>query len=220
MAHVPDRQVASPLGSKGQGIQDCPHAVASMSCTQELPQAWYPVAHVNPHLVPSQDAWEAPAGTGQTTQDGPQPVTSFAAKQKPLQGWVPVGQEPAQLTFAAMQTPSQSTLGAGHLPPHDFPSQVALPPCGTAHAVHAVPQLLMSSLRTQLPPHACSPDGQTTATGIETLGLAGGTTTFPPLPSNSPPPTTRGPSLPMLLSPLSPSSPLVWENGTSKVWLP
>lgn len=183
MAQVPDRQVASPLGSNGHATQDGPQAVASLSCAHKLPQAWYPVAQVNPHLVPSQVACEAPAGTGQTAQEGPQPVTSFATKQKPLQRLVPVGQEPAQLTFGAMQTPSQSTFGAGQVPPHDFPSQVALPPFGTVHAVQAVPQLLGSSSRTQLPPHACSPFGQVAATGKSTPESTDGTTTVAPVSS-------------------------------------
>jgi hypothetical protein len=83
---------------------------------------------VNPHFVPSQEACEAPAGTGQTVHVVPQPVTSLAAKQNPPQACVPVGQTPAQLTVLSMQEPLQRIFAAGQAPPHDVPSQVAVPP--------------------------------------------------------------------------------------------
>jgi hypothetical protein len=42
----------------------------------------------------------------------------------------------------------------GQLPPHDVPSQVAVPPVGTAHGVHDVPQVATSVLLAQVDPHA------------------------------------------------------------------
>lgn len=66
-----------------------------------------------------------------------------------------MGQVPAQAAVSAMQTPLQRTFGTGQVPPHEVPSQVAVPPWGTAQAVQALPQLCGSAFPAQLPPHVC-----------------------------------------------------------------
>src|SRR5262249_30310195 len=44
-AHIPDTQVAVPCGSPGQFMHMAPHALASSSRAQVLPQAWRPDMH-------------------------------------------------------------------------------------------------------------------------------------------------------------------------------
>jgi hypothetical protein len=163
MEQPPATQAATPLRSAGHAVQEAPQADGSSRRAQAPPQAWNPVLHTNPHLVPSQVACDAPVGTEHTMHDGPQPVTSETARQKPLQACVPVGQSKEQLVPGATQVPLHRVFPVGHLPPHEVPSQVAEPFCGTGHGEQAGPQLLGSSFRTHFPPHECWPDSQTAA---------------------------------------------------------
>jgi hypothetical protein len=53
-----------------------------------------------------------------------------------------------------MHKPKHSFCPAGQLPLHDVPSQLAVPPVGTEHAVHEAPQVATSVLLAQVDPHA------------------------------------------------------------------
>jgi hypothetical protein len=174
---APATQAATPFGSDGHAVHEAPQAAALSSCAQVVPHAWKPVLHTNPHFVPSHVACDAPGGTGHTVHDGPQPVTSPIDRHSPLQACVPVGHSPEQGVPCATHAPLHKVFPAGHEPPHEVPSQVAVPPCGTGQGVHALPQLLVSSFRTQIPPHRCCPDGQA---GV--MGTSGGASTRPPAP--------------------------------------
>jgi hypothetical protein len=99
---------------------------------------------------------QAPApfetGAGQAVQRVPHVAAAVSDEQMPLQLWVPVGHVPLHARLAAMQAPAQSCWPDGHVEPHERPSQVALPPVGTGHAVHdVVPQLEVRALLTQAP---------------------------------------------------------------------
>ena len=60
----------------------------------------------------------------------------------------------------AMQAPAHSLVPLGHPPPHDAPSQVALPPMGIGQLVQEFPQLVSALFETQALPQACIPVGQ------------------------------------------------------------
>lgn len=55
--------------------------------------------------------------------------------------------------------PHAAWPGPVHTPPHEVPSQVAVPPAGTGHAVHKEPQVLTEALLTQVPLQSCCPEG-------------------------------------------------------------
>ena len=60
--------------------------------------------------------------------------------QTPMQSWLPPGQMPMHEALLAMQAPAHSFIPGGQSPPHVVPSQVAVPPVGTGHAVQLEPQ--------------------------------------------------------------------------------
>jgi len=74
--------------------------------------------------------------------------------QIPLQSWLPDGHEPMHDDIEAMHAPKHSFCPVGQLPLHDVPSQVAVPPVGTGHAMHDVPQVATSVLLAQVDPQA------------------------------------------------------------------
>jgi hypothetical protein len=98
------------------------------------------VVHAKSHLVPSQVAWVAPVGTGQVVQEVPQALTSMTDGQRSPQTW-PAGHPPAQAMLASMHAPWQSCWPFRHMPPHDFPSQVATPFVGASQGVQEEPQV-------------------------------------------------------------------------------
>jgi hypothetical protein len=59
-----------------------------------------------------------------------------------------------------MQAPAHSFIPDGQVPPHDVPSQVAVPPVGTLHAVQDDPHEVTAVLRTHDVPHAWYPVAQ------------------------------------------------------------
>ena len=65
-----------PFVPVGQVVHAVPQAVASSSFAQAAPHLWAPVAQVNPHVVPSQVASTAFAGTAQGVHEVPQEFTS------------------------------------------------------------------------------------------------------------------------------------------------
>lgn len=148
---------AVPWGSVGQTVHDAPHAVASPSSAQPAPHRCVPVTHWKPHDDPSQVACVAPAGTGQGWQEVPQALGSVSAGHRPPQAcWV--GEHfPVQAAAASMHAPRHSCMLAGQAPPHDVPSQVAVPFAGAWQGVHEAPQVWTSSLATHPPGHRCCP---------------------------------------------------------------
>jgi hypothetical protein len=56
-----------------------------------------------------------------------------------------------------MHAPVQSFCPAGQLAPHETPSQVAVPPVGTTHAVQEKPHVRTSLFETQISLHRCVP---------------------------------------------------------------
>ncbi len=61
---------------------------------------------------------------------------------------------------SATHAPLHALVPAGHALPHTPPTHVALPPVGTAHAVHADPHDVTAVSDTQLPAHRCVPVAQ------------------------------------------------------------
>ncbi len=97
-----------------------------------------PVLQSKPQL-PVQLASEF-AGTAQLAHVGPHSVTSLSATHRPEQSCVPPGHMPVQAALFAMQLPAHSFCPVGHVAPQVVPSQVAVPPVGAVHGVHAAPQ--------------------------------------------------------------------------------
>ncbi len=101
--------------------------------------------------------------------DVPQPFTSVRKGQRSPQTCRPVGHPPAQGALASMHAPWQSCRPFEHMPPHDFPSHVAMPSVGASHGVQEAPQVWTSLSETQPPGHVCLPGGHS---GRATSGLA------------------------------------------------
>jgi hypothetical protein len=109
---------------------------------------------LNPQDVPSQEATPL-AGAEQGVHDVmPQPLGLVFAWQLPLQLCVPAGHVPRQACAVGMQPPVHSFVPLGHVPPHERPSQVAVPPVGIAHAVQDAPHDPISVLTRHCDPHA------------------------------------------------------------------
>jgi len=111
----------------GQAVQADPQAVTSPSSAQFVPHRCVPVMHWKPHDVPSQVAWEAPAGTAQGVQDVPHAFGSVRAGHSPPQACSAAGHLPLQAAAASMHAPRHSCMFAGQAPPQETPSQVAVP---------------------------------------------------------------------------------------------
>jgi hypothetical protein len=96
----------------------------------------------------------APVGLGHALHRAPHEFVLLSSTQTPPQLCVPVGQAPHG-AFAAMQAPLQSCWGAAQLPPHFWPSHVAVPPVMLPQAMHEDgPHEPTSASLTHLPPHA------------------------------------------------------------------
>jgi hypothetical protein len=111
------------------------------------PHFWKAALQVKPHAVPSQDAVPF-AGTSHCKQLLPQKFTSFVATQVPLHSFFPAGQPPHTIALL-MHALAHRTVGSAQVPPHLVPSQEAVPPVMSGHAVHEVPQFLTSVFETQ-----------------------------------------------------------------------
>lgn len=98
-----------------------------------------------------------------------------------------------------MQSPAQSLLPVGQVPPQEFPSQVATPPVGTGQATHDIPQVAMSSFGTHVPVQSWVPGAQMvkaapsrppmlgSLTGRSKLASTPGEVSTPPSPVPEPP---------------------------------
>jgi hypothetical protein len=199
--HVPETQMGVPFAPVGQAMQEVPHAVASLSRAQSDVHLCSPGPQVKSHVVPSQVAASACAGTGQGVHDVPQEFTSWSDEQRSPQACVPTAQEPSQPDAASMQTPWQSFLLAGQAPPQARETQVAVPPTGSAQRVQDVPHDFGSSELTHAPEQMCSsalhvgPDGALSAgasSGTSATGPSVAASFFPLLP-----PAPAEPSLPV-----------------------
>jgi hypothetical protein len=162
--HAPPAHCATPFGSVGHTVHEVPHAGTSLSIEHLVPHLWVPVMHWKSHVVPSQVDCVAPVGTGHAAHDVPHAFTSITDGQRPLHACCPVGHPPAQAAPTSMHAPLHSCLLDAQLPPHDVPSQAAIPSAGTSHGVHDAPQVRGSSLATQPPGHMCLPAGQAETT--------------------------------------------------------
>jgi len=65
-----------------------------------------------------------------------------------------------------MHAPPQRLVALGHDCPQTPPEHVALPPVGTAHAVHDVPHDVTAVSDTQMLPQRCVPLPQTSAAPV------------------------------------------------------
>jgi hypothetical protein len=120
--------MAAPFGSVGHLVQLLPQAVASSLAAQlVVPHLWYPLPQVKSQVEPSQVVWLAPFGLGQAPHNVPHELTLLLSTQTPLQLCVPVG-HPPQTWPEGMQAPLHRICPVGHIPPHFWPSQVAVPP--------------------------------------------------------------------------------------------
>jgi hypothetical protein len=110
------------------------------------------VPQVKPHFAPSQVACEAPVGTGQAMHAvRPHEFTLVFESHTPPQSWLPMSHAVEQVAVEAMQEPEHSFWFAGQAPPHVPFVQVAVPPLGTAQAVHDEPHVATSVVLTHLP---------------------------------------------------------------------
>jgi hypothetical protein len=89
------------------------------------------------------------ATAGQAVQLAPHEFTLVSAEHRPPQSCVPVGHVPMHAAPVSMQTLAQRFWPVGQLAPHIVPSQVAVPPCGGAHAEHDVPHDAVAMLLAQ-----------------------------------------------------------------------
>jgi hypothetical protein len=119
---------------------------------QVAPHILYPELQVKLQTPLVQVAAVALAGTGHGVHEVPQELTLVSSKQLPLQLWVPGVQLPLHAMLTLMQAPKQSCCPFGQEPPHEVPSQVALPPVGAVQGVQDMLQLLGSVALTQAPP--------------------------------------------------------------------
>jgi hypothetical protein len=121
---------------------------------QVEPHALYPELQTKPQAPPAAHvAMVAFGGTGHGVQDAPQEFTLVLSKQLPLHSWVPPGQLPLHAIWLGMHAPKQSFCPPRQDPPHDVPSQVALPPVGGEHGVQDMLQLFALVALTQAFPH-------------------------------------------------------------------
>ena len=74
-----------------------------------------------------------------------------------------------QEAVLAMQAPAHSFIPVGQVPPHEVPSQVAVPPVGIGQATHAVPQFATSVFFTQVPVQS----GEPIVTAVAAARVAG-----------------------------------------------
>ena len=119
---------------------------------QAAPQRLKPPPQVKSHAVPLHVG--APlVGTGQGSQLGPHELTLVLARHWPLQSCVPAAHWFMHFCDVEMQVPAQRCLPSGHTPPQVWPSQVAVPPAGAAHAEQDVPQWVGIVLSTHWPSH-------------------------------------------------------------------
>jgi hypothetical protein len=114
------------------------------------------VLQANPQLVPSQVAVPF-IGVEHSMHDVPHVFGLMSGWQIPEQSWLPPGQTPAHEALSAMQAPAHSFFPEGQSPPHIVPSQVAVPPVGTGHAVQLEPQEPTKVLLTHDDPQAWKP---------------------------------------------------------------
>lgn len=119
-------------------MHDDPHVPVAMFETHRSPQRWKPVAHVNPHVSPSQVV-KPFAGAAHGVQDAPQLFGSVSETHDPPHEWNP-GLHPV---------------------PQAVPSHEATPPGGTGHGVHDVPQFAVELFATHELPQRCIPLVQT-----------------------------------------------------------
>ena len=87
----------------------------------------------------------------------PHALTSIAEGQRFPQTCSPAGQPPAQGALASMHAPWHSCWPFEHMPPHDFPSQVAAPLIGASHGVQDAPQVRDHCQRRSRPGRCASP---------------------------------------------------------------
>jgi hypothetical protein len=112
------------------------------------------VLQVNPHAVPSQVALPF-IGVEHGVQDAaPHAFGLVFGWQVPEQSWLPLGHTPEHAAVEAMHAPAHSFIPGGQVPPQLVPSQVALPPVGTGHAVQLEPQELTAVSATHALPQA------------------------------------------------------------------
>jgi hypothetical protein len=112
------------------------------------------VLQVKPQLVPSQVGAPFVGVAHGVHDDVPHELGLVLGWHVPEQSWLPLGQTPEHDAPLAMQAPAHSFIPDGQVPPHVVPSQVAVPPVGTGHAVHDVPQPAVLVLATHALPHA------------------------------------------------------------------
>jgi hypothetical protein len=109
---------------------------------------------LKPHDVPLQVGLALLGGEHAVHDVVPQLLVLLFDWQVPEQSCAPAAQTPMHEALFAMQAPAHSFIPDGQVPPHVVPSQVAVPPVGTGHAVHDVPQPAVLVLATHALPHA------------------------------------------------------------------
>jgi hypothetical protein len=140
--HDVPSQVAVAFAGALHAVHDVnPQLLTLLFSTHAEPHRCAPGLHVEPQLVPLHVA-VALTGVGHGVQDvEPHDVTLLFNWQIPEQSCAPVEQTPMQDCVLGMHVPAHGLEPLGHAPPHEVPSHVAVPPAGTAHAVHDAPQL-------------------------------------------------------------------------------
>jgi len=90
---------------------------------------------VKSQVVPSHEVWLAPFGLGQALHNFPHELVLLMSTHTSPQLCVPARQPP-QSWPEGVQAPLQRTCPAGHIPPHFWSSQVAVPPVMFGQASH------------------------------------------------------------------------------------
>ena len=151
---LPSQVALALLGGVHAAHDVAPQLLVLLFDAQAPLQLWKPVLQVNPQEVPLQVGLALLGGMHAVHEVVPQLLVLLSDWQVPVQSCEPDGQTPMHEALLAMQAPAHSFIPDGQVPPHVVPSHVAVPPVGTGHALHDVPQPAVLVLATQAVPHA------------------------------------------------------------------
>jgi hypothetical protein len=138
-SHDTPAQTGVPWAGVGHGAHESPHEVMLLLSLHWSPHWWNPPLQEK-EQVPLVQTGVALAGGRQGLQLS-QKLTSLGSMQSPLQFFCPPAHTLLQGSLREMHLPEQIWVLGGHCVPHIVPSQVALPPEGSGHALHEAPHV-------------------------------------------------------------------------------